>query len=108
MKGCATIITIYSSPICSSSTKAKQWFMSQRLSFTEKDLHSSPLELIDVKSIIRMTDEESFDLIKNNYKSLYYEYLRKLNLYELTEFLKNNVTLINTPIILSELHISFG
>ena len=49
------MVTIYTSPSCTSCRKAKAWLEQHEIAYVEKNIFSEPLAIEEIKEILRMT-----------------------------------------------------
>ena len=68
------MITIYTSPSCSSCKKVKKWFDEQRIPYKEKNIFSSVLNPEELKDILSKTEKAGENptpaMIKNQHFSV--------------------------------------
>ena len=57
------MITIYTSPSCSSCKKVKKWFDEQHIPYKEKNIFSSVLNPEELKDILSKTENGTEDII---------------------------------------------
>ena len=62
------MVTLYSSPSCTSCRKAKQWLVDHNLPFIERNLNKEPLRAEDVKAMLRLTEDGTEELISTRSK----------------------------------------
>ena len=49
------MVTLYTSPSCTSCRKAKAWLQENGIPFKERNIFSEPLNIDEIKNILRMT-----------------------------------------------------
>ena len=89
------MITIYTSPSCSSCKKVKKWFDEQHIPYKEKNIFSSvlnPEELKDRSNIIKSGNVQIDDMSVN----------------ELIDFIKKNPSILKRPIVVDSSKIQVG
>ena len=57
------MVTIYTSPSCTSCRKAKAWLEKQENAYVEKNIFSEPLTIEEIKEILRMTEDGTDEII---------------------------------------------
>src|SRR5690625_6636815 len=62
------MVTLYTSPSCTSCRKAKAWLKEHDISFTERNIFSEPLSLDEIKEILRMTEDGTDEIISTRSK----------------------------------------
>src|SRR5690625_6593040 len=104
------MVTLYTSPSCTSCRKAKAWLEEHDISFTERNIFSEPLTLDEIKEILRMTEDGTDEIISTRSKVF-----QKLDvdidllpLKDLFELIQKNPGLLRRPIILDEKHLQVG
>ena len=51
------MVTLYTSPSCTSCRKARAWLEENNIPYTERNIFSEPLSRIEIKEILKMTEE---------------------------------------------------
>ena len=97
-----SMVTLYTSPSCTSCRKAKAWLEEHEISYQERNIFSESLTIDEIKEILRMTEDGTDEIISTRSKTF-----QKLNvnvetlpLQELYTIIKNNPGLLRRPIIL--------
>ena len=49
------MVTLYTSPSCTSCRKARAWLEEHNITYTERNIFSEPLTIDENKNILRMT-----------------------------------------------------
>src|SRR5699024_4069669 len=98
------MVTLYTSPSCTSCRKARSWLEEHEIEFTERNIISEPLSLDEIKEILRMTEDGTDEIISTRSKvfqklNVNIEQLPLKNLYHL---IQENSGLLRRPIILDE------
>ncbi|WP_337020336.1 transcriptional regulator Spx, partial [Oceanobacillus massiliensis] len=62
------MVTLYTSPSCTSCRKAKAWLEEHDIPFTERNIFSEPLTLDEIKEILRMTEDGTDEIISTRSK----------------------------------------
>lgn len=104
------MVTLFTSPSCTSCRKAKQWLKEHDISFTERNIFSDKLSLDEVKEILRMTEDGTEEIISTRSKTF-----QKLNLdidslpmKELYQIIIDNPGILRRPIIIDEKRLQVG
>src|SRR5699024_12755664 len=63
------MVTLYTSPSCTSCRKAKAWLEEHNIPFKERNIFSEPLTLEEVKGILRMTEDGTDEIISTRSKT---------------------------------------
>lgn len=104
------MVTLYTSPSCTSCRKARTWLEEHKIGYTERNIFSEPLTLAEIKEILRMTEDGTDEIISTRSKIF-----QKLNvdldtlpLQQLFELIQKNPGLLRRPIILDEKRLQVG
>ncbi len=104
------MVTLFTSPSCTSCRKAKAWLQEHEIPYNERNIFSEPLTLDEVKSILRMTEDGTDEIISTRSKTF-----QKLNLdidslpmQELYTLIMENPGLLRRPIIMDEKRLQVG
>ncbi|MBW8350415.1 transcriptional regulator SpxA [Bacillus sp. IITD106] len=104
------MVTLYTSPSCTSCRKARLWLEEQSIPYKERNIFSEPLSLEEIKEILRMTEDGTDEIISTRSKIF-----QKLNidldslpLQQLYELIQKNPGLLRRPIILDEKRLQVG
>ncbi len=104
------MVTLFTSPSCTSCRKAKAWLEEHEIPYTERNVFSEPLSINEIKEILRMTEDGTDEIISTRSKTF-----QKLNvdletlpLQELFELIQKNPGLLRRPIILDEKRLQVG
>jgi len=98
------MVTLYTSPSCTSCRKAKAWLEEHDIAFTERNIFSEPLSLDEIKEILRMTEDGTDEIISTRSK-VFQELdvnIENLPLKALFDLIQKNPGLLRRPIILDE------
>ncbi|GEK91428.1 transcriptional regulator SpxA [Alkalibacterium kapii] len=104
------MVTLFTTPSCTSCRKAKAWLEEYNISYTEKNMSHTPLEINEIKAIMRLTEDGTEDIISTRskaFKELNVD-LDELSLKELFVLIQENPTLIRRPIILDDKRLQIG
>ncbi|EAE6324519.1 transcriptional regulator Spx [Listeria monocytogenes] len=104
------MVTLYTSPSCTSCRKARAWLEEHDIPYKERNIFSEPLSLDEIKEILRMTEDGTDEIISTRSKTF-----QKLNvdldslpLQQLFELIKKNPGLLRRPIIIDEKRLQVG
>jgi len=104
------MVTLYTSPSCTSCRKAKAWLEEHEIPYKERNIFSEPLSIDEIKEILRMTEDGTDEIISTRSKTF-----QKLDvnvdtmpLQDLFELIKNNPGLLRRPIIIDEKRLQVG
>ncbi|KRG10866.1 transcriptional regulator SpxA [Lederbergia galactosidilytica] len=104
------MVTLYTSPSCTSCRKARNWLEQQNISYNERNIFSDPLTLDEIKEILRMTEDGTDEIISTRskiFQKLNVD-LESLPLQQLFELIQKNPGLLRRPIILDEKRLQVG
>jgi len=104
------MVTLYSSPSCTSCRKAKQWLVDHNLPFIERNLNKEPLRAEDVKAMLRLTEDGTEELISTRSK-LFSELtidLDDMSINKLIDLIVMYPSLLKRPIILDDQRMQIG
>lgn len=104
------MVTLYTSPSCTSCRKARAWLEENNIPYAERNIFSEPLTEIEIKNILKMTEEGTEEIISTRSKAF-----QKLNidldelpLNTLFTLIEDNPGLLRRPIILDEKRLQVG
>lgn len=104
------MVTLYTSPSCTSCRKAKAWLENNGIDFKERNIFSEPLTLEEIKEILRMTEDGTDEIIST--RSKVFQQLdvniEQLPLKDLFTLIQQNPGLLRRPIILDEKRLQVG
>lgn len=98
------MVTLYTSPSCTSCRKARAWLKEHGIPFTERNIFSEPLSMDEVKTFLRMTENGTEDIISKRskaYQSLNIN-LDEMSMTELYDLIRKNPGLLRRPIIMDD------
>ena len=105
-----TLLTLYTSPSCTSCRKARAWLQEHQIPFVERNIFSEPLNSSELKAILQMTEDGIEEIISTRSKVF-----QKLNmdlddlpLQELLELVQNNPGLLRRPIMIDDKRLQVG
>lgn len=62
------MVTLYTSPSCTSCRKARAWLEEHDIPFVERNIFSEPLSIDEIKQILRMTEDGTDEIISTRSK----------------------------------------
>lgn len=104
------MVTLYTSPSCTSCRKARQWLEEQEIPYKERNIFSEPLSLEEIKDILRMTEDGTDEIISTRSKTFQKLNvdLESLHLQQLYDLIQKNPGLLRRPIIMDEKRLQVG
>ncbi|WP_277631191.1 transcriptional regulator Spx [Atopococcus tabaci] len=104
------MITLYSSPSCTSCRKARAWLEEHNLEYVEKNIFHEPLTTNEIKKILSLTEEGTEEII--SFRSQAYQELdcdiEELTMKELLDLFQQTPSLIRRPIIMDDRRLQIG
>ncbi|MBN9653896.1 transcriptional regulator Spx [Halobacillus litoralis] len=104
------MVTLYTSPSCTSCRKAKAWLEEHDIPYTERNIFSEPLTLDEIKEILRMTEDGTEEIIST--RSKVFQKLKvdfdQLPMQDLFDLIQDNPGLLRRPIILDDKRLQVG
>ncbi len=104
------MVTLYTSPSCTSCRKAKAWLEEHHIPFKERNIFSQPLTIEEIKDILRMTEDGTDEIIST--RSKVFQNLDvnidQLPMQDLFDLIQKNPGLLRRPIILDEKRLQVG
>ena len=104
------MVTLYTSPSCTSCRKARAWLEEHTIAYTERNIFSEPLTIDEIKNILRMTEDGTEEIISTRSKAF-----QELNLIldevplnQLFVLIQENPGLLRRPIMLDEKRFQVG
>lgn len=104
------MVTLYTSPSCTSCRKARAWLEEHDIPFVERNIFSEPLSIGEIKQILRMTEDGTDEIISTRSKVF-----QKLNvnvesmpLQDLYRLINEHPGLLRRPIIIDEKRLQVG
>ncbi|MEM1504250.1 transcriptional regulator SpxA [Domibacillus sp. 8LH] len=104
------MVTLYTSPSCTSCRKAKAWLEEHEIPYVERNIFSEPLSINEIKEILRMTEDGTDEIISTRskiFQKLNVD-LETLPLQDLFELIRQNPGLLRRPIIMDEKRLQVG
>jgi len=104
------MVTLYITPSCTSCRKARAWLEEHQIEYVERNIISDPLTEEEIKSILRLTEDGTEEIISTNSKT--YQQLNvdidSLPLKDLYELIIENPTMLRRPIIQDHKRLQVG
>ncbi|MCA1054051.1 transcriptional regulator SpxA [Rossellomorea aquimaris] len=104
------MVTLYLTPSCHSCRKARAWLEEHGIEYTERNILQEPLTVDEIKSILRLTEDGTEEIISKNsntYKELDVD-IDSLPLKQLYQLIMDNPKMLRRPILLDEKRIQVG
>ncbi|MFD1852118.1 transcriptional regulator SpxA [Oceanobacillus bengalensis] len=104
------MVTLYTSPSCTSCRKAKAWLEEHNIAYKERNIFSEALTLDEIKEILRMTEDGTDEIISTRskvFQSLDLN-IEQLPMKQLFTLIQKNPGLLRRPIILDEKRLQVG
>lgn len=104
------MVTLYTSPSCTSCRKARAWLEENNIPYSERNIFSEPLSEIEIKSILKMTEEGTEEIISTRSKAFQEMNvdLDDLPMNTLFKLIQENPGLLRRPIIIDEKRLQVG
>ena len=104
------MITLYSSPSCTSCRKARSWLKAHEIEFKERNIMSSPIRRAELKAILALSLEGTDDLISTRSKVFQELQLNidELSMSELLDLLEKYPSLLRRPMIMDNKRLQIG
>lgn len=104
------MVTLYTSPSCTSCRKARAWLEENGITYSERNIFSEPLTIGEIKSILRMTEDGTEEIISTRSK-VFQELnvdLDDLPLNKMFDLIQENPGLLRRPIMVDEKRLQVG
>ncbi|MEH7451480.1 transcriptional regulator SpxA [Gottfriedia acidiceleris] len=104
------MVNLYVTSSCTSCRKAKAWLEEHDIDYSVKNITNESLTLDEIKSILRMTETGTEEIISKKSKT-FQELnidIESLPLNELYKLIINNPKMLRLPIILDEKRLQVG
>lgn len=104
------MVTLYTSPSCTSCRKARAWLKNHNISYSERNIFSEPLSIDEIKQILKMTEDGTEEIISKRSKA-YQELdinIEEMPLQELLDLVPKHPGLLRRPIIMDEKRLQVG
>ncbi len=104
------MVTLYTTPSCTSCRKARAWLEEHQIPYTERNIFSEPLSLQEIKDILRMTEEGTEDIVSTRskaYSDLNIE-ISEISLNDFYRIVQEQPGLSRRPIMIDEKRLQIG
>ncbi|MDP4105984.1 MAG: transcriptional regulator SpxA [Bacillota bacterium] len=104
------MVNLYMTPSCTSCRKAKAWLEEHHIEYIERNILSNPLTVDEIKSILRLTEEGTNDIVSTKSKT-FQELNVNIESLPLNEFYKLIIKypqMLHRPIIQDEKRLQVG
>ncbi len=104
------MVTLYTSPSCTSCRKARAWLKNHNISYSERNIFSEPFSIDEIKQILKMTEDGTEEIISKRSKA-YQELdinIEEMPLQELLDLVQKHPGLLRRPIIMDEKRLQVG
>ncbi|MGL4337230.1 MAG: Spx/MgsR family RNA polymerase-binding regulatory protein [Turicibacter sp.] len=104
------MIEIYTSPNCTSSRKAKNWFKEHDIKFVEKNIFTSSINRNDLKKMLERTENGFEDIISTRSKAFkeYQSKIDEMSMNELLDLIIEHPSILKRPIIIDKSRFQVG
>ena len=104
------MITIYTSPSCSSCRKVKKWFDEQNIPYREKNIFASRLTEEELKEMLVKAENGTDDIVSNRSKIIKEQKvdIDSMKISELVQFIRENPSILKRPIMLDDRRMQVG
>ncbi|GEA97930.1 regulatory protein Spx [Levilactobacillus brevis] len=103
-------VTLYTSPSCTSCRKVRLWFEEHGIAYREQNIFSEPLTVNDIKSILRLTEDGTEEIVSKRsraYQELTVD-LDDLPLRDLYALIQEHPGILRRPIMVDEKRLQVG
>lgn len=104
------MVTLYITPSCTSCRKARTWLEENEIPYEERNIFTEPLSITEIKSILRMTENGTEDIVSTRSKA-YSELDMELSEIPLNDFfsmIQEQPGLLRRPIIIDDKRLQIG
>ena len=104
------MVTLYTSPSCTSCRKARAWLEEHNIPFEERNIFSNPLNVDEIKQILQMTEDGTEEIISKRSK-IFQDLdidLDELPLQKLYTLIQKNPSLLKRPIMMDSKRLQVG
>ncbi|WP_017754639.1 transcriptional regulator SpxA [Calidifontibacillus oryziterrae] len=104
------MVTLFTSPSCTSCRKAKAWLEEHEIAYQERNIFTEPLTIEEAKQILRMTENGTDEIISTRSK-IFQELdvdLETMPLQDLIKLISEHPGLLRRPIMIDEKRLQVG
>lgn len=104
------MITIYTSPSCSSCRKVKKYFEENNIPYKEKNILSISLKENELKELLEKSENGTEDIISTRSKIIKEGHINidDMSISELIDFIRNNPSVLKRPIMIDDNNMQVG
>jgi len=104
------MVTLYTSPSCTSCRKAKAWLEEHDIPYHERNIFSDGLTIDEIKGILRMTEDGTDEIISTRSKAFQKLEvdIEQMSLKGLIDAIQENPGILRRTIILDEKRLQVG
>ena len=104
------MVTLYTSPSCTSCRKARAWLKEHNIPYAERNIFSDPLSVDELKQILQMTEDGTEEIISTRSKGYHdlHVNIDDLSLKDLLDLVQRHPGLLRRPIIMDEKRLQVG
>src|SRR5699024_2924526 len=104
------MVTLYTSPSCTSCRKAKAWLEEHDIGYRERNRFAAPWSLEEIKGLLRSSDDGTEEIISTRSQVLQQPDVNnaQLPLKDLVELMQKSPGLLRRPIILDAKRLQVG
>ena len=104
------MVTLYTTPSCTSCRKARAWLEEHQIPYTERNIFSEPLSLQEIKDILRMTEEGTEDIVSTRSKAYSDSNIEisEISLNDFYRIVQEQPGLLRRPIMIDEKRLQIG
>ena len=104
------VVTLFTSPSCTSCRKAKAWLIENNIEFKERNIFSEALTIAEIKNILAITEHGTEDII--SFRSKTFQKLKididSISIQELYKVIQENPGMLRRPIIVDDKRLQVG
>jgi len=104
------MVTLYTSPSCTSCRKAKVWLQVHGIAFEERNIFSDPLSIDEIKGILKMTEDGTEEIISTRSKAFQQLNLDidDLSMSQLYDLISQDPSILRRPIMMDDKRLQVG
>ncbi|KXB58241.1 transcriptional regulator SpxA [Gemelliphila asaccharolytica] len=104
------MVTLFSSPSCTSCRKAKSWLENHNIEYEERNIFSEPLTIKEIQRILSITEQGTEDII--SFRSKTFQKLNinldELSMKNLYKIIQDNPGMLKRPILIDDKRLQVG
>ena len=104
------VVTLFTSPSCTSCRKAKAWLIENHIDFVERNIFSEALTTDEIKNILSITEHGTEDIIyfrSKTFQKLNLD-IESMSIQELYKVIQDNPGMLRRPIIVDDKRLQVG